>query len=524
MVKNKNKWLSSAIFCLFLFILIPQATFAQTFSKVRRTPETYEPSTEQQLSDKALKSAFFLMKIRDGLGFAKDDYKALDQAISQTKTALEKTKTQVTTLKDQIGRIDGLIDQSNKKIYNVMTQALQLEQDILRLSQDLETKSLALQYEQDLLRDYVTFLYVKEQELGTVSADESGLSTLKLLLADATVNESLKELKYLEIMDRTGRGIIKRAEQSLAMLTREKDELDDRRAALEALKISLEHEKEYLEDQKKAKAELLRATKGQEKVYQELLAQSLKQQQEVLQDIQILRQNLRLVEGRIFEMGEDFNVDNLKGFIDRKITAIYELQKQEGNDDWIWPASVSRGISTFFRDQAYQKTFGIVHNAIDIRVPEKTPIRAPLDGIVYRVKDNDNSNYSYLILAHKDNILTVYGHINQSLVKEGDVVRAGDVIALSGGVPGTKGAGYLTTGAHLHFEILKNGQYADPLEYLPLEYVSIDTLPEKYLRRLDKNKWERVQKLQEAGEEPFDADEIESVIERSGEGAGESFK
>ena len=61
----------------------------------------------------------------------------------------------------------------------------------------------------------------------------------------------------------------------------------------------------------------------------------------------------------------------------------------------------------------------------------------------------------------------MYGHISGFLVEERQKVRAGDAVALSGGRPGTKGAGRLTTGAHLHFEVLKDGTQVNPLQYLP---------------------------------------------------------
>ncbi|MFH0834189.1 MAG: M23 family metallopeptidase, partial [Patescibacteria group bacterium] len=78
-------------------------------------------------------------------------------------------------------------------------------------------------------------------------------------------------------------------------------------------------------------------------------------------------------------------------------------------------------------------------------------------------------------------LATVYGHISRILVKEGDLVRAGDLIGLSGGIPGTPGAGYMTTGAHLHFEVIDHGEHKNPLDYLPLEKMRLEDIPQRYM-------------------------------------------
>lgn len=130
-----------------------------------------------------------------------------------------------------------------------------------------------------------------------------------------------------------------------------------------------------------------------------------------------------------------------------------------------WP--VYGRISAGFLNASYKQHFGVPHHGMDIVVGQETPVAAAADGVVFLVRDGGAKGYSYILIGHRGGYATLYGHVSSSLVSAGQEVDAGQVIALSGGQPGTRGAGPMTTGAHLHFEVIKAGVNVDPKSVLP---------------------------------------------------------
>ncbi|MGY8914051.1 MAG: M23 family metallopeptidase [Flavobacteriales bacterium] len=99
------------------------------------------------------------------------------------------------------------------------------------------------------------------------------------------------------------------------------------------------------------------------------------------------------------------------------------------------------------------------HYAVDVVAVTNTPVKAVADGMVIFSEWTADTGY-VIILEHKDGLLSVYKH-NGSLNKhQGEMVRAGEVIASVGNT------GELTTGPHLHFELWNNGGPVNPLDYI----------------------------------------------------------
>lgn len=99
------------------------------------------------------------------------------------------------------------------------------------------------------------------------------------------------------------------------------------------------------------------------------------------------------------------------------------------------------------------------HYAVDIVVAKGTPIKATADGIVIFAEWTANTGY-VVIIEHSYGLISVYKH-NSALAKsQGDLVKAGEVIASAGN------AGELTTGPHLHFELWNDGYPINPTNFI----------------------------------------------------------
>ena len=104
---------------------------------------------------------------------------------------------------------------------------------------------------------------------------------------------------------------------------------------------------------------------------------------------------------------------------------------------------------------------GEAHSGIDIAVPLGSPVRAAGGGLV-ETAGTDSSYGLYVLVRHPDGYETLYGHASRLLVRDGDSVTAGQVIALSG-------SSGRSTAPHLHFEIRHNGTSIDPLTLVAQE-------------------------------------------------------
>ena len=119
-----------------------------------------------------------------------------------------------------------------------------------------------------------------------------------------------------------------------------------------------------------------------------------------------------------------------------------------------WPVQDSR---TVWKGNPYGIINGKLHSGIDIPADQGAVILAAADGTVTET-GFDAAKGNYLILDHGDGLTTLYAHCRNVDVKEGDTVKAGEMIAAVGSTG-------MSTGPHLHFEVRQDGEAQNPVAY-----------------------------------------------------------
>ena len=154
---------------------------------------------------------------------------------------------------------------------------------------------------------------------------------------------------------------------------------------------------------------------------------------------------------------QDYTIESIK--LEKQIEEEKKEELSLNNTEYlkgIWPVKSYKEISSPFGDRIHPITGKqSFHKGIDIPAPQDTDIISCDDGIV-SFSGVMNGYGNVIKIKHFDGKETLYAHNNSNIVEEGDIVKAGQVIAKVG----TTGN---STGNHLHFETIINNENINPI-------------------------------------------------------------
>lgn len=376
----------------------------------------------------------------------------VQQQIEQLKASVEAKKSQVNNLQGQIEGYNAKINNARSQVATLQNQADLMQNKITKANLDiqrtqdqidqtnLEVQSLDIQIqdktdriasEKEVVAEYLRTLYKYDNK-----------NTLEVLLSNNSFSEFFDQIKYLEDVEKNISGTVSDLIALKADLETERGSKEDKKVSLAKFQQNLEITKASLVESESAKQELADAAAQSQKGLEKNLQQLRSEQDNIDADLSHIQQTLKVK----MRLSDKF--------------------AQLGNSALLaWPVDPSRGITTYFHDPDYPFRYVFEHPGLDIRAYQGTPVHSAGGGFVAKAH-NGGMGYSYVMIVHPGGLSTVYGHLSRINVVEDQYIEQGQILGLSGATPGTPGAGPLTTGPHLHFEVRKDGIPVNPLGYL----------------------------------------------------------
>lgn len=139
------------------------------------------------------------------------------------------------------------------------------------------------------------------------------------------------------------------------------------------------------------------------------------------------------------------------------------------NEAYLISPVPSQGVSSGFGEKRSYEN----HPGVDLKVNSGTPIKSPADGTILDAETRSNSCGGTIQIQHADGFVSRYCHCKNINVSKGQSVKQGDVVGLTGGAKGDSGRGN-STGAHLHFELKKDGKLVNPMNFIGKEVGDYD--------------------------------------------------
>lgn len=381
--------------------------------------------------------------LKDLISNKQQEIDGLNSKIENYKEIIKVKEEQANTLESQISILENQIAKKELDIKKMEAQIEELTLEIAQTNKEIKDTEEKIILQKERIAENIRIINRND-----------GKNYLELLLANDKFSDFFDSVHSLKNLEEELKGIYDDLVDLKKNLNDKKSELEFKNNELKTKKQDLDNEKEKLGNQQYSKEIILTQTIETSAEFRRLVAQIQEEQNQTLSQIR-----------------------NLETEVKKKLELEREKRKNQGKkiDDpakLSWPI-INQGITVYFHDPDYpfRKWIG-EHSGIDLRtlrngVPTNgLPVKAAADGIVMKIVREGKLAGNVVYIMHDNDIMTVYMHLSRIDVKEDQYISRGESVGLSGGMPGTPGAGKISTGSHLHFEVRLKGIPVNPMGYL----------------------------------------------------------
>ena len=294
--------------------------------------------------------------------------------------------------------------------------------DIEETKEELEEAKIACDEQYESMKMRIQFIY-----------ENPSASLIEMLCSSDNIAEFINRADYVASMSNYDRDMMDK-------LIATKEEIALKEETLEAELEELEMMQAELESQKKKVNASINSKKGELTAKANELGDAAADQAAYKKQLEEQEKLLNEIEDQIARAA---NPDVYQG----------------SATGFIWPCPSYTRISSYFGPRPQPVPGASTnHKGVDLAAPYGSAILASASGIV-TTSTYSKSAGNYIVLAHGNGTSTVYMHASALLVSVGETVEQGEVIAKVGST------GY-SSGNHLHFGVIKNGSYVNPLNYI----------------------------------------------------------
>lgn len=374
----------------------------------------------------------------------KEDIEALEEEKQQIQQQMEQLEQQ---LNENLEQMEQMVAQKAA----IDQQVTLLNEQIRNINQQIISYGLLIADQQEVLDaalDQLDRLNEKYKDRIRAMEEEGELSYWSVLFRARSFADFLDRLNMI-------REIAEADQRRLTELEAAADAVADAKNTLETQKTALQEAKDQMKaaqlvlEQKREEADvLLQEMIAREAEFQALLELSEQKQNDLMEQ---LAQKEDAYDQALYE-------EWLATYVP---PAVQEptVEIPESDTDWITPVPYYTLSSPFGMRLHPILGYYRMHNGIDMACAAGTPIYASRGGLVEVAGYQADGAGNYIQLNHGDGFRSIYMHMTNYIVDQGDYVAPGQII----GYVGNTG---LSKGNHLHFGISYNGTYVNPMEYI----------------------------------------------------------
>ncbi len=379
----------------------------------------------------------------------KNELKEVNQNIKDAEEELEKVREEQKQVASQLQSIESELAAKQDELVRVQKKLQETRASLEITKKELEEAILAAQEHEKLMGERLRALYMT----GTASY-------LELLLEAKSLNDFLDRIQMIKYMAVYDNQVLEEMENYRDQVDQKRLELEREEQEIASLEAQITRQKQEIEQKKREREQLLAKLKDQEVQLQDDLAELERTSKELEKKIQQLLEEQRRREEerrkREQQRGQDRN------------------KEQQNNENkytggvLAWPVPGFYRITSPFGYRTHP-VYGTekFHSGIDIGSNYVNGQRisiygqdfvAAADGTV--ILSQWYGGYgNCVVIDHGGGLTTLYAHGSQRLVSVGQQVKRGQPVMKVGSTG-------VSTGAHAHFEVRKNGTPVDPLPYL----------------------------------------------------------